>query len=395
MEVQKMRLYRSKEMNSPTNRVFPAIVYLITFVALLATSCGKEEEKTTIAEVVRPVKVMTVASGGSGSGLQFPGKVRASQRVELAFKVVGGRLFELPIAGKEGGYVKKGELLARIDPKDFQTDLRNAEGQLREAQAALDLAKSEYARIQRIRKEDPGATSQAMADRRREAVNQAQGRIKSLKASVDTAKNRLSYTYLRAPFAGLIASRYVDNFQDVKPKQPIARLEDISQVELLIDVPENVMAVSRAGGQGSVKAVAEFPTAPGKQYPLKLKEFATKADPATQTYQVVFQMPQSEDINVLPGMTATVVISFSNQKREAKSIFIPAIAVMTDADGNNYVWLVDSAEMTVHKKELKTGRLAGSENIDVQEGLEGGETLVVAGGTKLQEGMKVSFWEKQ
>jgi RND family efflux transporter MFP subunit len=187
----------------------------------------------------------------------------------------------------------------------------------------------------------------------------------------------------------------VDNFQDVKPKQPIARLEDISQVELLIDVPENVMAVSRAGGQGSVKAVAEFPTAPGKQYPLKLKEFATKADPATQTYQVVFQMPQSEDINVLPGMTATVVISFSNQKREAKSIFIPAIAVMTDADGNNYVWLVDSAEMTVHKKELKTGRLAGSENIDVQEGLEGGETLVVAGGTKLQEGMKVSFWEKQ
>lgn len=50
--------------------------------------------------------------------------------------------------------------------------------------------------------------------------------------------------------------------------------------------------------------------------------------------------------------------------------------------------------MTVHKTEVQVGRLAGSENIDVQEGLEGGEALVVAGGTKLKEGMKVSFWEQ-
>jgi RND family efflux transporter MFP subunit len=187
----------------------------------------------------------------------------------------------------------------------------------------------------------------------------------------------------------------VDNFQEVKPKQPIASLEDISQVELLVDVPENVMAVRREGGQGSVKAVAEFPTAPGKQYPLKVKEFATTADPATQTYQVVLQMPQPEDINVFPGMTATISVSVPEQETEERSIFIPAISVMTDPNGKNYVWLVDSTKMTVHKKEVKVGRLTGSENINVLEGLEGGETLVVAGATKLQEGMKVSFWEKQ
>lgn len=391
-----MRLNWGKERNPHTKRVFPAIVCLIAFVVLLAASCGKEEEQAPVAEVVRPVKVMTVVARGGGSGLQFPGRVRASQRVELAFKVVGGRLVELPIAGKEGGYIKKGDLLARIDPKDFQTDLRNAQGQLREAEAALDLAKSEYARVQRIRKEDPGATSQAMVDKRRETVNQAQGRIKSLKASVDTYKNRLSYTYLRAPFAGVIAKRYVDNFQDVKPKQPIARLEDISNVELLVDVPENVVAVRRAEGPGSVKAVVVFPTAPGRQYPLKVKEFATKADPATQTYQVVLQMPQPEDINALPGMTATVSISIPEQESTAeRAIFIPAIAVMTDPNGNNYVWLVDSANMTVSKKEVKTGRLAGSENIDVLEGLEGGEKLVVAGVKALQEGMKINFWEQQ
>jgi RND family efflux transporter MFP subunit len=375
-EVRKMRFYRGKEKNPLTNRAFPALVSLLISVALLATSCGKEEEEATVSEVVRPVKVITVVASGGGGGLQFPGKVRADKRVELAFKVVGGRLIELPIAGKEGEFVKKGDLLARIDPKDFQTDLRNAEGQLKEAQAALDLAKSEYARVKRIRKEDPGATSQSMVDRRRETVNQAQGRIKSLKATVDYAKNQLSYTYLRAPYPGVIAQRYVDNFQEVKPKQPIARLEDISNVELLIDLPENVMAMSREE-PGAVKVV-------------------TKADPATQTYQVVLRMPQPDDINVLPGMTATVSVSIpKGESTVERAIFIPAIAVLTDPNGNNYVWVVDSANMTVSKKEVKTGRLAGSENINVLEGLEGGEILVVAGVKALQEGMKVSFWEQK
>jgi multidrug efflux system membrane fusion protein len=390
-----MRLNRGKAGMPSRNRVFPVIFYLVTFVVLLTTSCGKEEEQSAEPEVVRPVKVMRVVSRGIGSGLTFPGEVRAAQRVELAFKVVGGRLFELPIAGKEGEYVEAGTLLARIDPTDFETELRNAEGRLKEAEAALDLAKSEYARIQRIRKEDPGATSQAMVDRRREAVNQAKGRIKSLKASVDNAKNRLEYTYLRAPFAGLIAKRYVDNFQEVQPKQPIVRLEDISQVEILVDVPENVMAIRKATGPGAVKAFAQFPTAPGKPYALTIKEFATKADPATQTYQVVFQMPQPEDINVLPGMTANVSVSLLEQETGERSILIPAIAVMTDPNGADYVWLVDSDHMTVHKKEVKVGRLEGSENIEVLEGLEGGESLVVAGVTKLQEGMKVSLWEQK
>jgi multidrug efflux system membrane fusion protein len=255
MEAINMKCTKGKRHICSWIRIVSVRTCLILFLLLFIASCGREEEKASVPEVVRPVKVITVVPSGAGSGLQFPGKVRADQRVELAFKVVGGRLIELPIAGKEGGYVKKGELLARIDPKDFETDLRNAEGRLKEAEAALKLAKSQYARVQRIRKEDPGATSQAMVDKRREAVNQAQGRIKSLKASVDNAKNLLSYTYLRAPFAGRIARRYVDNFQEVKPKQPIASLEDISRVELLIDIPENVMAVARAEGPRSVKAV--------------------------------------------------------------------------------------------------------------------------------------------
>lgn len=371
-----------------------ALVGLIALVALFLTSCGKREEKVT-EEVIRPVKTVTVASSGAVSGLTLPGKVRAARRVELAFKVVGGRLIKLPIEGKEGEYVKKGELLARIDPKDFQVEIRSAEGKLTEARAALKLAQSEYERVKRIREKDPGAVSEAMVDKRREALNRAQGQIESLKALVDDAKNRLSYTYLRAPFGGVIAKRYVDNFQEVKPRQPIVSLEDISHVELLVDVPENVMAVTKERGGEAVSAIAEFPTAPGKQYALQLKEYATKADPATQTYQVVLQMPQPKGLNILPGMTATVVLSASGEETQETPILIPAIAVVADPDGESYVWVVEPKDMTVHKRAVKVGSLTGSENIIIQEGLKGGEKIAVAGVLKLQEGMKVRLWDQQ
>jgi len=365
-------------------------ISLIIMVTIVLISCSREEEPV-VRQVVRPVKTMTVSAGTDISSLTLPGKVRASQRVELAFKEIGGRLIELPIEGREGQGVKKDELLARIDPKDFNTNLR---GRLKEAGASLDLAKSEYARVKRIQTQDPGAVSGADIDRKREAVNAMEGRIRSLRAEAEAARDKLSYTYLKAPFAGLIAQRFVDNFQDVKPKQPILAIEDISQVELLVDVPENIIAVGRDEGDGKLKAAAQFPTAPGKQFQLQLKEYATRADAATQTYQVVLQMPQPKELNIFPGMTATVTLSVESSAAQETLIVIPAIAVVAKPDGTNFVWEVDPKNMTVHQRDVKAGPISGSENIRILEGLKGGERIAVAGILKLQEGMKVRFWDQ-
>jgi multidrug efflux pump subunit AcrA (membrane-fusion protein) len=348
---------------------FMSLTGLILVILIFTSSCGKKEEPPA-PQVIRPVKTMTVSAGTDISGLTLPGTVRASRRVELAFKEVGGRLIELPIEGREGREVKQDELLARIDPKDFETDLSRVQGRLKEAVASLDLAKAEYERVKRIQKKDPGAVSMADVDR------------------------RLSYTYLKAPFSGLIAQRFVDNFQDVKPKQPILALEDISHIEILINVPENVVAVARDTEDEKIKAVAQFPTAPGNQFELQLKEYATRADTATQTYQAVLQMPQPEDLNIFPGMTATVTLSLGSSAAPDSSILIPAIAVVAKPDGSSFVWEVDAKDMTVHQRDVKVGPITGSENIRILEGLKGGEKIAVAGVLKLQEGMKVRFWEK-
>ncbi len=371
-----------------------AALSLIAMLTFSIPACSKKGEEAP-RKVIRPVKTATVTSGTDIPDLTLPGTVRASQRVELAFKEVGGRLIELPIEGREGQEVKQGELLARIDPKDFETDLNRTQGRLKEAVANLDLAKAEYERVKRIQKRDPGAVSMADIDRKREGVNAMQGRIRALRAAVKSNKDQLSYTYLKAPFAGLIAQRYVDNFQNVKPKEPILALEDVSSVELLVNVPENIIAQAKSGSDDNIDANAIFPTAPNQKFPLSLKEYATRADSATQTYQVVLQMPQPENLNIFPGMTANVTLTVGSHSPYEKITHIPAIAVMAQADGSSFVWIVDSENMTVHKQEVRIGRIEGSNDIEVFEGLEGGEKIVVAGVLKLQEGMKVRFWEEQ
>jgi RND family efflux transporter MFP subunit len=368
------------------------MLYVSVCVIFALTAC-KSKEEVAVEEPIRPVKTITVKVGSGAGGLKLPGKVRATQRVELAFRQVSGRLIELPIAGREGENVTQGELLAKIDPTDFEVAIRNVEGRLKEAQASLKLAEANLKRVRRIQQKDPGAVSVAEIDKNLEASNRAKGRIRSLRAELDDAQNRLGYTELKAPFDGIIARRFVDNYQRIQAGEPIVSLQDISNVELLLDVPESAMARARDEGKDAVKAVAVFPTAPDKQFPLTLKEAATDADPATQTYQVVMEMPQPDGLNVFPGMTATVSVSAPGLGDVSDAITIPAIAVLADPSDQWYVWVVDSEKMAVQRRDLKVGEIEGSQDILVTEGLKDGEIVVVAGGVKLKEGMQVRMWD--
>jgi multidrug efflux pump subunit AcrA (membrane-fusion protein) len=128
---------------------------------------------------------------------------------------------------------------------------------------------------------------------------------------------------------------------------------------------------------------------------VELQEYATRADPATQTYQVVLKMAQPERLNVITGMTATVTVAFDEQAAPRQGMRVTAIAVTSDADGAGYVWVVDTATMTVHKRRVNVGAVIGSEEVNILEGLQGGETVVVAGILKLHEGMPVRLWEEK
>ena len=353
--------------------VLPVAVFLAA--VLLLAGC-KKEEKVVRKEVVRPVKVMTVRRGESSLSLSFPGTVRAARRAVLSFKV-SGPLVKLSV--EEGQHVKKGDLIAQIQKRDFQTALEEAKARALEAERQFRRYKELYARKQ---------VSRADYDRYRAARDVA-------RAQLEDARNRLRDTSLRAPFDGVISKRYVENFQKVQAKEPIVNLQDITRIEILVNVPEQVMAEIR-DKEEKIEIVATFDTIPGKKFPLEVKEYSTQADPATQTYQVVLVMDQPREANILPGMTALVT---GHSTREAgggeQTITIPAIAVMDAAGDRPFVWVLDPKTGTVHRQFVTVGRITGSKDIIIRDGLKGGETIVIAGLTQLAEGMKVRPWEKQ
>lgn len=350
-------------------------IVILLVPALLLTGCGKKEEPKKKVEVIKPVKIMTIKDTSELFSQGFPGTVRAARRVVLSFKV-SGRLVELPV--EEGQEVKKGDLIAQLDKRDFLNAVKVARARYREAQQQFRRYKELYAKKQ---------VSKADFDRYLALRDVA-------KAKLEDALNALCDTTLTAPFDGVISKRYVENYYEVRAKEPIVDLQDISRIEVLVDVPELIMAAVRENS--AKKVTARFESIPGKEFPLELKEYSTEADPATQTYQIVFVMDQPKEANIFPGMTATVTAVYQKSLEErGPDIIIPANAVLDAPKDKPYVWVFDPTAGVVHKRFVKIGRLKDSGSIRILEGLKPKEIIVVAGVTQLKEGMKVRPWEKQ
>lgn len=378
------KMQSEKKVEKFTEEIFfVTFLFAIILMTSVFFSCGNGNDgKTDKVEPVRPVKLMTVFSGETKITRNMPGRVRAVRRVDLSFQVPG-RLIELPI--QEGQKVTEGQLLARLDPEDYESNLKTAQAKLAKAEASFSYAETEYDRYVRIRKRDAGAVSDAMISQRKAAVKVSRADIASAAAAVLLARDQLSNTRLTAPFSGVVAIRYVDNFRDLQAKESVLSLQDISEVEIIIDVPEQDMAVIR---EETVFSFAEFAAAPQKRFEIRLKEFSGQADPLTQTYRVVFVMPDPKAFRVLPGMTANVILEVTAAEQDSK-IVIPAVSVFSDDQGNPNIWVVDREKMTVHQRKVTIGDLSGTEHIEIIDGLEHGEMIALSGVTRLREGLRV------
>jgi RND family efflux transporter MFP subunit len=340
-----------------------AIVAIGVLVAL--SGCGRKE----ILErepVVRAVKVMTVG-GGIAQSRSFPGRVEASDQVDLSFRV-DGPLIKLPVL--EGDFVKRGQLVARIDPRDYRI-------RLDAARAEVERTDADFRRYSALYEKD--AVSKAQLDQALAARDVARAQEEDAAANLDD-------TYLRVPFSGRIAETFVENFQDVKAKEPILSLINVNQVEIVIDVPENIVARFRAVQLDS-RFTARFDAAPGREFETRVSEVATQADPRTQTFRVTFSLPQPEGVNVLPGMTATV--KRNPPPGEDVEIVVPAIAIFADEAGSPHVWVIDRTTGRVERRSVRTGDLSETDSIVVLEGLVPGEDVAVSGVSQLRDGMIV------
>jgi len=344
------------------------ITTLVFLFIFLLFGCGRKDESPPVRDVIRPVKVMVLGDKSASDSRQFPGTVRAAERAELAFQV-SGKLVKLPV--KEGQKIKKGTLIAKLDPRDFKANVQSTKAQ-------NDAAKANYARGKEL--VSKGFISKVDFDKLKE-------RRDVTAAELTKAKKSLDDSVLRAPFSGVAARRYVENFQEIQAKDPIVSLQNNATLEIVVAAPEQIVARVRDVSKANI--VAMFESVPGQLFDLTLKEFATEADPKTQTFQYVFTMPQPKGVNIRPGMTATV--SATRTKIEDKDLVfvVPALAVFADGKGESHIWVVNKESNTVKKRKVTTGNLAGSDKIKVIDGLFPGDMIVVAGVSQLREGMTI------
>ena len=354
-------------------------------LVLILPGCQEEIPKK---ELVRPVWAMKVGDAASMAGRWFPGRAKATQEVDLAFRVTGP-LITRPI--DVGDEVKKDQTLARIDPRDFETNLRNVQGQLAQANAALTRAKADFDRVSRIRTQDPGAVSEAMVDRAREAMDRSRAEIESLTAAVEAAKDQLTYTYLNAPFDGTVVAIYVENFEYVKARQPIARIIDHSQIEMIVNVPESLITYA----DDVKKVLIRFDPFPDREFSGQVKEIGREASQKTRTYPVTVIMDQPEDIKILPGMAGQASGEMQRSEESPQQhIDVPIGAVFTpDTEKQNYVWVIDDQTKTATRRAVNTGKLTET-GIIIVEGLKPGEWVALAGVHSLREGQQVRILEQ-
>jgi RND family efflux transporter MFP subunit len=359
------------------NRILRILLATAVLPALVA--CGGNEQEMP-PPPIRPVKIFEV-EGISGEAMRrFPGSISASQRAALSFRV-GGVLQKIEV--REGERVKAGQLLAALDPTDYEI-------RLNDRQATFDNAQKNYNRGSQLVAE--GNISQLDFDR-------LEANFRTSQAALDAARQELEYTRLKAPFAGSIGRREVENFEEVTANQPIFQLQNLEQLDVSVDLPENLVRslqrdqqvenVRDARVANQVETWASFEGRDGERFSLEFKEVSTKADAQTQTFRVTLTMPQPQGFSVLPGMTANVFMDFSKVVATDSTRWIPVTAVVADSGLDAQVWVLDGESMTVSPRPVTIGRMAEG-RIEVISGLSGGEEIVSVGAVYLADGMQVS-----
>jgi RND family efflux transporter MFP subunit len=411
----------------------PHFEFLLAFVALMVSGCQDAESEPT---TVRPVRAIKVGDLKAILGREFPGRAQAKHEVELSFRV-SGPLVSLPV--DVGSHVKKDDVVAVIDPQDFQISLDSVDGNLGMAQAnllamergarpeeveqlkaALEKAEAEYRKTvadhQRNENLLPkGGASKAQFDAslaqrdeaaaqvtqakedlnigirgaRREDLEAKRAEIKALKAAVDNAKNQLDYTVLKAPFDGNVAAKYVHNFQTVQAKQPIIRLLDVSKIEVTVQVPESLIALAPR----VKKVTCRFDAIPDREFVGRITKIGSEASQTTRTYPVTVAVDQLEDVQILPGMAAIVRAEPpEGEIGTGDEPVVPPSAVFTDPSGQagqqSYVWVVGGDGGEVTRRGVTTGELTPV-GITITKGLTTGEWVVTAGVHSLREGQQV------
>jgi RND family efflux transporter MFP subunit len=341
---------------------------------------GCEEEQPKVTERIRAIKTITVVEIASGQLRKYSGIVVAADSSALSFQV-GGNVSKVNV--KLGAKVNKGQVLAELDAKPYQLDVRAAEAELGKSRAQQAQAKQELDRQTTLYKK--GWVAKAAYDRAVRSNESAVNQVDYAISKLNLAKRNLNLTKLTAPFDGVISERQVDPFVEVSAGQKLFQIEAKGALEVRMEIPETVISRIAVGMPVKVR----FPTEKDAIGEGRITEVGSTASEANAFPVKATLLAAPEAIR--SGMTAeTSVVLASDQVDTAYLIPISAVAPSDDPEKRGSVFVYDEQAGTVTRRLIKTAGI--SENmVQVSEGVQAGDVIAVAGVSFLRDGQRVKL----
>lgn len=328
-------------------------------LVLLNSSCGNgRTEKQDVASV----HLSKVKGSGITSVQEFPGRVEAAEEVGMAFKV-SGTLVSVRV--EEGSRVSRGQLVAEIDPRDYQVQ--------------LDAAEAEYMKV----KAEAGRVIALYADSvsTADAYDKARYGLQQITAKYNNARNQLADTKIYAPFDGYVQKRLYDPPTVIAAGMPVVTIVSGGRQEIEINIP----ASTYMKRDKIVSLQASFDFLPDRKIPLRMISIAPKAN-ASQLYTVRLAMPQDMSPRPSPGMNTMVSMAISGTTDRFTEI--PSSALFKKG-GKSCVWVYDEKGGTISQRTVSVKQLHTNGTAIITQGLSEGELVVAAGVHKLTDKQKV------
>jgi RND family efflux transporter MFP subunit len=347
---------------------------LVIAVTLSIAGCGKEQPKKV---EIRPVRVTSVQHALSGDTISLTGQIQAKDPINLAFRI-GGRLQERTVT--VGDPVAPGQVVARIEPQDFQNALRSAEADLASAQAVLANSKGTEGRQSELLSK--GFTTQAQYDQAEQQRKTAQAQVESAQARLQNARDNLTYTDLKSDVAGSVTAKGAEPGEIAAAGRMILQVAKQGDRYAVFNVPSQLIRQSPKDPEVTV-SLTDDPTIVATGH---VREVAPQADAATGTYVVKVALDHPPDAMRLG---ATIIGQVKVQSEPV--IQLPGTA-LTQSEGKPAVWVVDPEKKTVSLVPVTVGHYDTSSAV-VSHGLKDGDLVVTAGVQALRPGQDVRLLE--
>ncbi len=344
------------------------------FLILFCLSCSEKKQEQTVPVTVIVSRVnrvhdfQTVAATGSIVSPDSPSSA--------SFLLPGRVVHAGP---REGEYVKKGQLLASIDPVDYRLAVNAAQAQSGQAKVALQRAEDEYGRMKFLY----DSKSLAPNDFQKfKAAFEAAGRqMEQARVGEEISRKRLSDTVLHAPVSGFVTKRLIEPGEMASAGRPAFEIARLDPVEVSVGVPETDVHLVKTGQ----KAAVTVPALPGQIFSGVVRVINVAADPGTRTYMTRIAVPNPDHVLKL-GMVAAARIRSDNK---IQLTTITGDAVIRDSRGVTSVFVYYPKEKRVYAKRVETG-VVYNRNVEVRSGLTGDELIVIGGQDRLRDGTPVT-----